>query len=104
MFFLSLYKLSINIIELSNATLSTSEIVQEQIIKIFPNPSKGVFNIKINNGEKAQYRIYSINGMEVQKGNFISEKQVRFENSQKGIYILQLESEQGISNHKIIVK
>lgn len=101
---ITLPKFSINIIELSNATLSTSEIVQEQIINIYPNPTKGVFNIKINNGEKAQYRIYSINGVEVQKGNFISQKQVRFENTQKGIYILQLESDQGISNHKIVVK
>jgi len=97
-------KLSINIIELSNATLSTSEIVQEELISVFPNPSKGVFTIKINSREKAQYRIYSMNGVEVQKGNFISEKQVCFENTQTGIYILQLESEQGISNHKIIVK
>lgn len=103
---ITLPKLSINIIELSNATLSTSEIVQQrqQQINIYPNPSKGVFNIKINKREKAQYRIYSINGVEVQKGNFISEKQVSFENMQKGIYILQLESEQRISNHKIIVK
>ena len=101
---ITLPKLSINIIELSNATLSTSEIVQEELISVFPNPSKGVFTIKINSREKAQYRIYSMNGVEVQKGNFISEKQVRFENTQTGIYILQLESEQGISNHKIIVK
>jgi alpha-L-arabinofuranosidase len=103
---ITLPKLSINFIELSNATLSTSEIVQQrqQQINIYPNPSKGVFNIKINKREKAQYRIYSINGVEVQKGNFISEKQVSFENMQKGIYILQLESEQRISNHKIIVK
>ena len=101
---ITLPKFSINIIELKNLTLSTSEIVQEQIINIFPNPSKGVFNIKINNGEKAQYRIYSINGVTIQKGNFVSEKQVRFENRQPGVYILQLESEQGISNHKIIVK
>ena len=101
---ITLPKLSINIIELSNATLSTSEIVQEELISVFPNPSKGVFTIKINSREKAQYRIYSMNGVEVQKGNFISEKQVCFENTQTGIYILQLESEQGISNHKIIVK
>jgi hypothetical protein len=101
---ITLPKFSINIIELSNETLSTSEIVQEQIISIYPNPTKGVFNIKINNGQKARYRIYSINGVEVQKGNFISQKQVRFDNTQKGVYILQLESDQGISNHKIVVK
>ncbi|WP_298495885.1 T9SS type A sorting domain-containing protein [uncultured Algibacter sp.] len=75
-----------------------------QKVKVFPNPSIGVFNIKINNGGKAQYRIYSINGVEVQKGSFKSEKQIRFQNKQKGIYILQIESEQGISNHKIIIK
>lgn len=100
---ITLPKFSINIIELSNATLSTSEIAQEQIITIYPNPSKGAFHIKLNNEQKAQYRIYSINGVEVQKGVFTSEKQVRFQNIQTGIYILQLKSKKGISNHKIIV-
>ena len=101
---ITLPKFSINIIELSNVTLSISYIAQKQKIDIFPNPSKGVFNIKINNGEKAKYRIYSINGVEVQKGNFTSEKQVRFEHKQTGVYILQLESEEGITNHKIVVE
>lgn len=96
-------KFSINIIELSNATLSTSEISQEQITTIYPNPSKGEFHIKLNNGEKAQYTIYSINGVEVQKGFFTSEKQIRLQNIQTGIYILQLENRQGVSNHKIII-
>ncbi len=101
---ITLPKFSINIIELSNATLSTSEIVQEQIISIYPNPSKGIFNIKIKNGEKAQYRIYSMNGVEIQKGNFTSKKELHLDNKKTGIYILQLEREQGVSNHKIIIK
>ncbi|MFK8059101.1 MAG: T9SS type A sorting domain-containing protein, partial [Polaribacter sp.] len=101
---ITLPKFSINSIELSNATLSTSEIAQEQKINIFPNPSRGVFNIKIKNGQKAQYKIYSINGVTIQKGNFVSQKQVRLAHMQSGVYILQLESEQRISNHKIIVK
>ena len=101
---ITLPKFSINIIELKNATLSTSEVKQKQIINIFPNPSKGIFNIKINNGEKAQYRIYSMNGVEIQKGNFTSKKELHLDNKKTGIYILQLEREQGVSNHKIIIK
>ena len=96
-------KYSINIIELSDATLSTSKEIKEDVVHIFPNPSKGVFSIKLSHGEEMQYKIYSINGVEVQKGIFTSEKKFRFQNIPTGVYILQLESRQGISKHKIII-
>ncbi|PWH84445.1 hypothetical protein DIS18_07930 [Algibacter marinivivus] len=101
---ITLPKFSINIIELSNASLSASKIVKQNEVSIYPNPSNGTFNIKLNHGEDTQYRIYSINGVEIQKGNFVSTKEIRFENHQTGIYILQLEGSQGISTQKIVVK
>lgn len=101
---ITLPKYSINIIELSNATLSTSKEIKEDVVHIFPNPNQGIFKINIGKGAKAQYTIYSINGVAVQKGNFVSEKEVLFENKQRGIYILQLKTEHGVSNHKILLK
>ncbi|GAA4958172.1 T9SS type A sorting domain-containing protein [Algibacter aquimarinus] len=100
---ITLPKFSINIIELSNASLSTSQIAKNAEVRIYPNPNKGVFNIKLTHGEEAQYRIYSISGVEIQKGDFISTKEIRFDNNQTGIYILQLNTNQGVSTHKIVV-
>ncbi|GAA4950445.1 hypothetical protein GCM10023314_24690 [Algibacter agarivorans] len=101
---ITLPKFSINIIELSNASLSTKRIVKEDEISIYPNPNKGTFNIKLTHGEEVQYRIYSINGVENQKGKFVSEKEIRFDINQTGIYILQLEGRKGISTHKIVIR
>ncbi|WP_042243737.1 glycosyl hydrolase [Jejuia pallidilutea] len=72
---ITLPKFSINIIELSNASLSTSKIVKQDEISIYPNPNRGTFNIKLSHGEEVQYHIYSINGIEIQKGNFVSSKE-----------------------------
>ncbi|WP_298551386.1 T9SS type A sorting domain-containing protein [uncultured Algibacter sp.] len=100
---ITLPKFSINIIELSNASLSTSDIAKQAEVRIYPNPNKGTFNIKLTHGEEAQYRIYSISGVEIQKGGFVSTKEIRFDNNHTGIYILQLNTEQGVSTHKIVV-
>ena len=99
---ITLPKFSINVIELSNASLSTSEIEKQAEVRIYPNPNKGTFNIKLTHGEEAQYRIYSISGVEIQKGNFVLTKEIRFDNNQTGIYILQLNTNQGVSTHKIV--
>jgi alpha-L-arabinofuranosidase len=100
---ITLPKFSINIIELSNASLSTSKIVKQDEISIYPNPNRGTFNIKLSHGEKVQYHIYSINGIEIQKGNFVSSKEIRLKNNQTGIFLMQLKGNQGSSTHKIVV-
>ncbi|MCF7561547.1 T9SS type A sorting domain-containing protein [Sabulilitoribacter multivorans] len=101
---ITLPKFSINIIELTNASLSNSEIAKQAEVSIYPNPSYGTFNIKLNHGEAAQYRIYSMNGVEIQNGKFVSSKEIHFDNNQAGIYILQVVGSQGISTHKIVVQ
>ncbi|GAL70888.1 hypothetical protein JCM19302_2051 [Jejuia pallidilutea] len=100
---ITLPKFSINIIELSNASLSTSKIVKQDEISIYPNPNRGTFNIKLSHGEEVQYHIYSINGIEIQKGNFVSSKEIRLKNNQTGIFLMQLKGSQGTSTHKIVV-
>ena len=100
---ITLPKYSINIIELSNASLSTSKIVKRNEVRIYPNPSKGVFNIKLSHGEEMQYKIYSINGVEIQKGSVLSTKEIRLNNHKTGIYILRLEGNRGTSMHKIVL-
>ena len=100
---ITLPKYSINIIELSNATLSTSKEIKEDVVHIFPNPSNGVFNVKLSHGEEMQYKIYSINGAEIQKGSVLSTKEIRLNNHKAGVYILKLEGNRGTSMHKIVL-
>ena len=100
---ITLPKFSISIIELSNVTLSVSKEIKEDVVTIFPNPSKGIFNVELSHGEEMQYKIYSINGTEIQKGNVLSTKQIRLYNNKAGVYILKLEGSKGSSMHKIVL-
>jgi alpha-L-arabinofuranosidase len=100
---ITLPKFSINIIEINDVTLSVSKEIEEDVVTIFPNPSKGVFNIKLSQGEEMQYKIYSINGAEIQKGTVLTTKQIRLNNNRAGVYVLKLEGNRGTSIHKIVL-
>ncbi|WP_169816816.1 T9SS type A sorting domain-containing protein [Wenyingzhuangia fucanilytica] len=101
---ITLPKFSINIIELTNALLSTSEITKQEEVSIYPNPNQGTFKIKLKHGKSVKYSIYSANGVELQKGNIESTKEINLNHNQTGIYILKVEGNQGVSTHKIVVK
>ncbi len=80
-------------------------------LDIYPNPSRDVFNITFTS-EKQQdlrIRILSVVGAEVHsedRENFIGEytKQVSLDNYGKGIYFLEIETNNGIINKKLILQ
>ena len=80
-------------------------------LDIYPNPSRDVFNVTFNSDEKQdlKIRILSIVGAEVyreDRENFIGEytKQVSLVNYGKGIYFLEIETNNGIINKKLIIQ
>ena len=97
-----------------NAILSstTSIIsVDKENIKIYPNPSSGLFNLEIDNTENIQYliKVYDILGSVVYqnqiKGSQYIKQQIDLSTYAKGIYFLSVESDYNvISNRKIIKK
>ena len=80
-------------------------------LDIYPNPSRDVFNITFSS-EKQQdlrIRILSVVGAEVyreNRENFIGEytKQVSLDNYGKGIYFLEIETNNGVINKKLILQ
>tara|TARA_B100001057_G_scaffold214188_1_gene214550 strand:+ start:185 stop:5254 length:5070 start_codon:yes stop_codon:yes gene_type:complete len=80
-------------------------------LDIYPNPSRDVFNITFNSNVKQnlRIRILSVVGAEVyreDRENFIGEytKQVSLDNYGKGIYFLEIETNDGIINKKLILQ
>ena len=78
---------------------------------IYPNPSRDIFNISFNSDkiQNITIKISNIIGAEVYselKTSFIGEyiKQINLENFEKGIYILEIKSENDIINKKIILQ
>ncbi len=102
---ITLPKFSINTIELSNFVLSTEDISSlKDEVKIWPNPSKGIFKIQTSNLSRVKYSVYSIGGVEVEKGYFTREKELRLNTIKTGVYLIQLQGEMGVSTHKIVIR
>ena len=78
-------------------------------LNIFPNPSRDVFNISFNSDEQQdlRIRILSVVGAEVYretKEQFIGTytKQISLEDYGNGIYFLEIETNDGVINKKLI--
>ena len=80
-----------------SAFLSTTNI-SKPILKIFPNPVKNIVYIE-SEGNKINGEIYSTNG---QLLKLVSSKEINISDLKKGIYVLKLNTENGILTQKII--
>lgn len=86
--------------ELKSA-LSINEF-QQNLITVYPNPSKGVFKIK-SDVQNLTYTLVNMQGQVLEKGE-ISKKQVDFSSYTAGIYFLELTSEYNKAVKKLIIK
>jgi hypothetical protein len=78
---------------------------------IYPNPSRDVFNISFNSEtlQDLRIRILNVAGAEIyleNKEEFIGEytKQISLTNYDKGIYFLEIETNDGVINKKLILQ
>lgn len=92
----------------TNAVLSTDDLVSNKGVKIFPNPSKGIFNIAIDNYTGAlKVKLVDLNGREVYTNlinDFSLQNSIHLENYQEGVYILNIEGEDFNYSEKIILE
>ncbi|WP_339834566.1 T9SS-dependent M36 family metallopeptidase [uncultured Flavobacterium sp.] len=90
-----------------NCVLKASLFNNEDMIRVFPNPSNGLLNIAIAkyNG-KLNIELYDINGRKVFNQNmndFNTEKSINLQSIQSGIYLLKLEGDELSFTKKIII-
>lgn len=79
------------------SSLSTKDFTNRKVL-VYPNPSKGVFNIK-SNIQQLQYNLVNLQGQVLEKGT-ISQNKVDFSNHSHGIYFLELSN----ANNKLVKK
>jgi len=84
---------------------------QSQQISIYPNPSRDIFNITFTTEQKQNLRVRILNiiGEEVYKEDlqqFIGEytKQIDLKENPKAIYFLEIETDNGVINKKLILQ
>lgn len=76
----------------------------ENIHSIYPNPSEGIFTLKLINSEEAQYKLYNLNGSLIESGVFYNETTIEVATGGKGIFMLEVITQRGKDVQKVIVK
>ena len=92
---------------------STTGIIpfKENNIKIYPNPSNGIFNLEISDAENSTYtvKVFDIIGVVVYTntitGTTYLKEQIDISKNAKGMYFLSIESDNGsVISKRIIIK
>ena len=80
-------------------------------LSIYPNPSRDIFNVTFTSEQvqNLKVRILNVVGEEIINDNlqqFVGEytKQIDLSNNAKGIYFLEIETESGVVNKKLILQ
>ena len=111
------YDSTLNVVDADvvfNARLSsTTSIIsiKETNIKIYPNPSNGIFNLEISDAENSTYtvKVFDIIGAVVYTntitGTTYLKEQIDISQNAKGMYFLSIESDNGyVISKRIIIK
>lgn len=89
-----------------NCTLSTNYFNNEELIRVYPNPSNGMLNLRVNNySGELTIEMFDLNGRKVLsnvEGNFSVEKSLNITSLQSGIYLLKLTGKDLSYTQKII--
>ena len=90
----------------SNCTLSENYFENQELFRVYPNPTNGFLNVRINNYVgKATIQIIDINGRIVEEYNnedFNVEKSLNLSNLQSGIYVLKVSGDKMNFTQKIL--
>lgn len=85
--------------------LSSDEfgLVKENF-KLIPNPSNGLVTYLVSDIEVQQLTIFDQLGRLIQQRNQVTETEFDFSHLSEGIYIIQIDTEKGLFNQKLIIK
>lgn len=91
----------------ANCSLATIDINEDNVMRVFPNPSKGDITVRINNyNGKIAVKVIDVNGRKVYSVSnevFNNQKTFDFNHLTSGIYILEIEGEDLRYAEKIII-
>ena len=89
-----------------NCTLSVDYFENDELFRIYPNPTNGLLNVRINNYVgKVNIQVIDINGRivsEYKNEDFNTEKSLNLNNLQAGMYILKVNGDNVNFTQKII--
>jgi extracellular elastinolytic metalloproteinase len=91
-----------------NCVLGVNYFQNEEMIRVYPNPTHGVLNVRINQFVgKVNFEVIDLNGRVVFKNadaNFNIEKSINLSHLQKGMYILKMSGSNLNHTEKIVIR
>ncbi len=93
--YLQVYDLGINDVP------SSTNNIENNIFKVFPNPSQGRFTIEAEGN--SSYSIYSTSGICISKGNFNNNLMLDIKEHGNGVYLLKVNTASGTYTQKVVV-
>ena len=78
-------------------------------ISVYPNPSSGIFNVKLNSfiNSEIEISVYDILGREISQNSFNTisnfNEEIDISNASPGIYLMSISSKRGKVTRRIIV-
>ncbi len=97
-------KLYIDDLSFSNAVSKVEDISPIALPKLYPNPTQNELYIEMDNMSNAKANIISLNGETMMQAEVSrSHNHIDLSGLSNGIYVVQLVSEEGVSNQKITV-
>lgn len=92
----------------SNCALAVDYFEHEELFRIYPNPTNGLLNIRINGYEgKATINVVDVNGRLVksfQNNNFNTESSIDLSNLQAGVYVVKVVADSLNYTQKVVIK
>jgi hypothetical protein len=85
--------------------VATCAYINENDIKVYPNPCKGNFLVSLDNPENvSEVKVYNTLGVLIYSGTITSETQVDLRDQPSGVYLLIMNSDTKKLNFKIIIE
>jgi len=85
------------------STLGTPDLgTGKSNIVVFPNPTNGIINIQLNNGNAITSTVlYSVTGQKLMESN---QDKIDISNLSNGVYLLKVSDAKGVSETKQVIK
>jgi alpha-tubulin suppressor-like RCC1 family protein/ATP-dependent protease HslVU (ClpYQ) peptidase subunit len=96
----------VQVINLCNGIIGIGENVKENFISVYPNPSNGIFQLRLDNlnSDKIMLEVYNACGEKVYlTSNIASQMKVDLSAQPKGIYFIKMYDGTNVYNKKIII-
>jgi len=96
-----------NIVITFDPCIGYAELTQKHEIKIYPNPSKGIFTIETSGiKDYINVSVFSIQGKEIIKENIYGDKKIKLDlsNHPKGVYFIKLWNNDFVGVEKVVLQ